>query len=185
MPKPAKNENYRKAVKRLGDPLDRTSLGQSRNRTKRKSKDLGPIRIEWTGPDSLKGDPKNPRLHSPQQIRALGRNIQKYGFTNPILVDPDDNVIAGHGRLEASKLISLPTVPIIRLNLSQAQSKALNLWDNRSSDLSHFDDKLLGLALQQVIELKIDIEDTGFSVAEADRVIQLACPTVVRSNPKS
>ena len=72
-------------------------------------------------------------------------------------------------------MIGLANVPTIKLGLSQAQSKALNVWDNRSSDLSHFDDKLLGLALQQVIELKIDVEDTGFSVAEADRMIELAC----------
>jgi len=128
-------------------------------------------------PQLLRPDPTNSRIHSPQQVRALARNIQKYGFTNPILVTSDNQVIAGHGRLAASKLAGLASVPIIRLSLSQAQAKALNIWDNRSSDLSHFDDKLLGEALQQVIDLKIDIEDTGFSVAEADRLIELSCGT--------
>jgi hypothetical protein len=162
---------FRRAAEKFGDALDRANLSPSQpKRSKHR-----PPRLEYVNPTLLRPDPTNARIHSPQQIRALGRIIQKYGFTNPILVTPDNQVVAGHGRLEASKLIGLETVPIIRLNLSNAQCKTLNLWDNRSSDLSHFDDKLLGLALQQVIELKIDIEDTGFSVAEADRAIELAC----------
>jgi DNA modification methylase len=163
--------NFKRAVKKFGDALDRANVSPSQlKRARRRSP-----RLEYVNPALLRPDPANARIHSPQQIRALARNIQRYGFTNPILVNSENQVVAGHGRLEASKLIGLPTVPIIRLNLSQAQSKALNIWDNRSSDLSHFDDKLLGLALQQVIELKIDIEDTGFSVAEADRAIEFAC----------
>jgi DNA modification methylase len=170
MPKCSLPPTFKRAAHKFGDALDRANISRPLPKRERRA----PPRLEHMNPELLRPDPANARIHSPQQVRALARNIQRYGFTSPILVSSDDQVIAGHGRLEASKLIGLESVPIIRLNLSQAQSKAFNIWDNRSSDLSHFDDKLLGLALQQVIELKIDIEDTGFSVAEADRVIEFA-----------
>ena len=164
-------KSFKRATKEFGDTLDRAALNRPPSRREKGR----PPRLEYVNPEQLRPDPKNARIHSPQQIRSLARNIQKYGFTNPILVTSDNQVVAGHGRLEASKLIGLSNIPIIRLNLSHAECKALSVWDNRSSDLSRFDDRLLGAALQQVIELKIDVEDTGFSVAEADRLIELSC----------
>lgn len=98
----------------------------------------------------------------------------RMGFDARVSKPHDNQIIAGHGRLEASKLAGLNSIPIIRLNISQAQSKALNIWDHRSSDLTRFDDKLLGLALEQVVSLDIDIADAGFSVAEADCLIEAA-----------
>jgi DNA modification methylase len=166
-----KRLNYRRTVKAVGDTLDRAALKSPAFKERRKSA-RHELRIEWINPEALTPDPANPRRHSPQQIRKIAGDIRKNGFTNPILITQDGWVIAGHGRLEASKQAGLTEIPVIRLHLTKAQAKVRNLWDNRSSDLSHFDGQLLGLALQQLVDLNIDIEDTGFSVAESDLLIE-------------
>ncbi len=162
----------KRAVKAFGDMLDREALKSSSASKERREPPRHQLRIEWINTEALTPDPENPRRHSPQQIRKIAGDIRKNGFTNPILITQDGLVIAGHGRLEASKQAGLTEIPVMRLNLTEAQAKVRNLWDNRSSDLSHFDDQLLGLAMQQLVDLNIDIEDTGFSVAEADLLIE-------------
>jgi DNA modification methylase len=97
--------------------------------------------------------------------------MRKNGFINPILITQDGEVMAGHARLEASKLAGLSEVPVIRLSFTKAQAMARNIWDNKSSDLSQFDHGLLGLAMQELTELDFNIEDTGFSVGESDLLI--------------
>jgi len=161
--------SFRKAVKTHGDSLDRVSV----RRTKVAAKDsrTHPIAMEWVNLRELKPDPTNARKHSRQQIRKLARDIQKNSFINPILITQDGNIVAGHARLEAALLAGLPEVPVIRLTLTKAEAKIRNIWDNKSSDLSHFDDQMLGLALQELTGLNIDIEDTGFSIGEADLLI--------------
>jgi hypothetical protein len=127
--------------------------------------------VEWVIPRELKPDPTNARKHSRQQIRKLARDIQKNSFINPILITQDGDIVAGHARLEAAVMAGLSEVPVIRLSLTKAEAKLRNIWDNKSSDLSHFDDQLLGLALQELVDFNIDIEDTGFSIGEADILI--------------
>jgi DNA modification methylase len=175
MPKLNKIRTYRQAVNFLGDTLDRKALNSPAAKAKRAS-ERQRVRIEWINPEGLTPDPENPRHHSPQQIRKIANDIRKNGFTNPILITQDNLVIAGHGRLEASKQVGLSEIPVIRLHLTKAQAKVRNVWDNRSSDLSYFDDQLLGLAMQQLVDLNIDIEDTGFSVGESDLLIQSLTP---------
>jgi DNA modification methylase len=130
-----------------------------------------PITMEWVNTSELKPDPTNARKHSRQQIRKLARDIQKNSFINPILITQDGEIVAGHARLEAARLAGLSEVPVIRLVLTKAEAKIRNIWDNKSSDLSHFDDQMLGLALQELVNFNIDIEDTGFSIGEADILI--------------
>jgi hypothetical protein len=132
----------------------------------------GPIAIEWINTRELKPDPTNARKHSRQQIRKLARDIQKHNFINPILITLEGNIVAGHARLEAAQLAGLLEVPVIRLALTKAEAKIRNIWDNKSSDLSHFDDQMLGLALQEIAGFDIDIEDTGFSIGEVDLLIE-------------
>jgi DNA modification methylase len=171
MPKSRRKLTYKKAVEAVGDTLDRIAVKSPTFPAKQRSA-RHKLRIEWASREALTPDPANPRHHSPQQIRKIASDIRKNGFTNPILITQDNVVIAGHGRLEASKQAGLSELPVIRLHLTKAQAKTRNLWDNRSSDLSHFDDQLLGLAMQQLVDLNIDIEDTGFSVAESDLLIE-------------
>jgi hypothetical protein len=149
-------------VKIQGDTIDRASLSKRPvpvNRGK-------PIEIEWVHPDAIRPNPNNPRKHSRQQIRKLERDIRKNGCINPILITQDGEVMAGHARLEASKLAGLTEVPVIRLSFTKAQAMARNIWDNKSSDLSQFDHGLLGLAMKELTDLDFNIEDTGFSVGD-------------------
>ncbi len=92
----------------------------------------GRLAIEYVPPHALTPAPDNPRVHAPQQVHAIARSIETFGFTAPLLVDRNGQVIAGHGRLEAAKLLGLAEVPVIRQeHLTPAQVKAYRLADNR------------------------------------------------------
>ena len=84
-----------------------------------------PNGVECTPVKSLTPAPNNPRTHSKKQIEQIAASIWEFGFTNPVLIDQDRGIIAGHGRVEAAKLLGLEEVPILRLeHLSEAQKKA-------------------------------------------------------------
>jgi DNA modification methylase len=168
MSKIEKQPPFRKAVKTHGNAVDRASLDLSKRPVPRPG---NPIAIEWVNSDAIRPNRNNPRKHSPQQIRKLERDMRKNGFINPILITQDGEVMAGHARLEASRLAGLTEVPVIRLTFTKAQAMARNIWDNKSSDLSQFDHGLLGLAMKELAELDFDIEHTGFSVGESDLLI--------------
>ena len=159
---------WRKAVKTRGNTIDRASLDTSKRPAPIQR---GNIAIEWVQPDTIRPNPNNPRKHSRQQIRKLERDMRKNGFINPILITQDGEVMAGHARLDASKLAGLTEVPVIRLSFTKAQALARNIWDNKSSDLSQFDHGLLGSAMKELTDLDFNIEDTGFSVGESDLLI--------------
>ena len=96
----------------------------------------------------LKAHARNPRTHSMKQIRQIAESIRRFGFTNPILIDAEDRIIAGHGRIEAAKLLGLSTVPTIRLDhLTEAQKRAYVIADNRLAELAGWDRELLALEL--------------------------------------
>ena len=81
------------------------------------------LEVEYRPIESLKPCARNPRKHSPKQIKQIAESIRQFGFINPILTDHADRVIAGHGRLEAARLLGMDTVPTIQLNnLSEAQN---------------------------------------------------------------
>ena len=117
---------------------------------------------------------KNPRTHSKKQIAQIANAIRRFGFTNPVLVDDDSGVIAGHGRLEAAKSIGLSEVPIVRLSdLSEAEIRAYVIADNKLAENAGWDRALLGLELQYLTELDIDLDVTvtGFELPEIDLLI--------------
>ena len=88
--------------------------------------------IEWRPVSDVRPYPRNPRTHSKAQIRQIAASIEEFGFANPVLIDRDDGIIAGHGRVEAAKLLGLQRVPVIRLDhLSETQKRAYVLADNR------------------------------------------------------
>jgi hypothetical protein len=81
---------------------------------------------------TLRPYPKNPRTHSKKQTRQIADSIRRFGFTNPVLVSDDDEIIAGHGRVEAAKLLQMKSVPAVRLShLNAAQRKAYVIADNK------------------------------------------------------
>ena len=113
----------------------------------------------------------NPRTHSPKQIRQIADSIKGFGFTNPILVDDAATVVAGHGRLEAAKLLGLAKVPTIALShMTDAQLKAYVIADNKLAENAGWDDELLAIELKELaeIELDFDLTLTGFEMGEID-----------------
>ena len=105
----------------------------------------------------------NPREHSEEQITHLASSIREFGFTNPILIDENNTVIAGHGRLMAAKRVNLDQVPTIRLEgLTEAQRKAYVIADNQMGLTSTWDDDLLKVTLQELSEMDFDLSLLGW-----------------------
>jgi DNA modification methylase len=100
-------------------------------------------------------------------------SIRSFGWTNPILIDGDGMVIAGHGRLEAAKLMGLETVPTIRIeDMTDAEKRAYVIADNRLAENAGWDSELLALELKDLVGLEMDITLTGFEMGEVDVLIQ-------------
>jgi len=135
---------------------------------------LRDLDVRYVPVASLKPHPSNPRTHSPKQLRQIAESIKEFGFSNPILTDSNGGVIAGHGRLEAAKLLGLEMVPTIPLGeLTEAQKRAYILADNRLAENAGWDHELLALELKYIAELDLDFDltVTGFETAEIDLLI--------------
>ena len=121
--------------------------------------------------DELKPDPANPRRHSKQQIRKIAHSIRAFGFNVPVLIDRENNVVAGHGRLLACAELGWTEVPTLCLDhLTPAQARAFRIADNRLTEISEWDDRLLAEQLKELSLLGLDfnIEVTGFEMGEID-----------------
>src|SRR5712691_4719869 len=91
-----------------------------------------PMVVETVSVSKLRPYKKNARTHSKQQIGQIAESIRRFGFTNPVLISDEDEIIAGHGRVEAAKLLGLQSVPTMRLShLDAAQRRAYVLADNK------------------------------------------------------
>jgi DNA modification methylase len=124
---------------------------------------------------SLKVDPRNPRKHSTRQVRQLALSIQEFGFNTPILIDADNKILAGHGRLLACQHLRWERVPCVRLSdLTEPQARAFSIADNRLTDASTWDDKMLAEVLSDLAKMDLDfsIEATGFMMPEIDLRIE-------------
>ena len=125
--------------------------------------------------DRLRPYAGNPRTHSRKQVRQIADSIRQFGFTNPVLIGDKNEIIAGHGRVEAAKLLGLESVPTLRLaHLDAAQRRAYVLADNKLALNAGWDQELLAIELQGLIAADFDIELTGFSAAEIDLVLDAA-----------
>jgi hypothetical protein len=130
--------------------------------------------IEERSIASLKPYPGNARSHSDRQLAQIAGSIEVFGFTNPVLIDGRDTIIAGHGRVEAARRLGLTVVPTIRHeHLDEAQVRAYVLADNKIALNAGWDPEILKIELQALssIELNFDIEVTGFSTGEIDVAI--------------
>src|SRR4051794_37256728 len=124
----------------------------------------------------LKPSARNARTHSKKQIRQIANSMTAFGWTYPILTDEAENIIAGHGRLEAAKLLRFDEVPVIRLiGLTDAQKRALALADNKLTDNSGFDREMLAAELGELAillpECELSLDITGFQPAEIDSLL--------------
>ena len=138
------------------------------------------LSVDYVPIVQLKPDPKNARVHSKKQIRQIAKSIESFGFNVPILIDSNFEVIAGHGRVLAAKHLGLTEVPTIRLDhLTEAQRRAFMIADNRLTEITVWDDRLLAEQLKELasVDLDFDIEATGFDLGEIDfRIESLLAP---------
>ena len=136
--------------------------------------------IVWQATDGLKPQARNARTHSEKQLQQIAASIRQFGFTNPVLVDAEGHIIAGHGRVEAAKLLAMGEVPTICLDhLTEAQKRAYVLADNRLAELAGWDRELLALELGELaaLDLDFDIGITGFDTAAVDLLLDEKKPS--------
>ena len=129
------------------------------------------LRIDLRPTEELKPNPANARIHSKKQIRQIANSIQAFGFNVPVLVDAELNVICGHGRLLACRELGWTEVPTLRLDhLTPAQARAFMIADNRLTEISSCDDRLLAEQLKDLSlhGLDFNIEVIGFEMGEID-----------------
>lgn len=118
---------------------------------------------------------RNARTHSKKQVKQIAASIERFGFTNPVLVSDDGEIIAGHGRVEAAKLLGMAKVPTLPLShLTEAERRAYVLADNKLALNAGWDKEILAIELQALVDLEFDVEVTGFSLAEIDLVLDEA-----------
>jgi len=124
---------------------------------------------------ALVPNPRNARTHSKHQIRQIAASIREFGFTNPVLIDRKNTIIAGHGRVEAAKLEGIEQVPTILLeNLTEDEIRAYVLADNRLAEKAGWAKEILAIELQHLITIDetIDVTVTGFEIPEIDLILQ-------------
>jgi DNA modification methylase len=137
-----------------------------------------PLSIVCASISSLRPYTRNARTHSKKQIKMIAESIQAFGFTNPILTDENSTIVAGHGRVEAARLIGMIEVPTVRLeNLTEDQIRAYVIADNRLAEKAGWDNSILAIELQHLMTLDcvdFDVTITGFEVPEIDMIIEEA-----------
>jgi hypothetical protein len=152
-----------------------------------KAKEYPSLSITDQKIDQLKPFTQNACTHSKHQIRQIAESIRVFSFTNPVLVDRNNRIIAGHGRVEAAKLLGMDQVPTIRLdNLSAAQIQAYVIADNKLAENAGWDRSILAIELQHLITLDcvdFDVTITGFEVAEVDVILEEANAATQMEDP--
>jgi hypothetical protein len=132
-------------------------------------------RIETVALECLKPNPRNARTHSKRQIKLIGDSLKTFGFINPILIDKNGMIIAGHGRVAAGKLLCMSEVPALRIeHLSDNEIRAYVLADNQLATLAGWDDDILAIELQHLMEVVVDFDVTvtGFEMPVIDLIIE-------------
>lgn len=135
---------------------------------------MAQLQITYRGIGDLRPRATNHRTHAKKQMEQIAASIRRFGFTNPILIDEADGIIAGHGRVEAAKLLGMAEVPTVRLaDMSDAEIRAYVITDNRLAELAGWDRALLGLEFEYLSKLDIDFDlaITGFELPEIDLLI--------------
>jgi ParB family transcriptional regulator, chromosome partitioning protein len=109
----------------------------------------------------------NARTHSAEQVAQIAASIQEFGWTNPVLIDGKNGLIAGHGRLLAARKLGMTEIPSIQLdNLTETQKKALILADNKLALNASWDNELLAIELDDLKSLDYDLDLIGFTIEE-------------------
>ena len=127
-------------------------------------------RLELWPIDRLRPYERNPRTHSADQVAQIAASMVEFGFTNPILVDEADGILAGHGRLMAARELGLAEVPVVRLgHLTPAQKRAYVIADNQLALRAGWNDELLAEELAWLRDERFDLDLLGFDASELER----------------
>ena len=127
------------------------------------------MKIEARAIEALIPYINNARTHSDAQVAQIAASIREFGWTNPVLVDGENGIIAGHGRLMAARKLGMDEVPVIELaHMTPAQKRAYILADNKLALNSGWDDELLRIELDELADIGFDIELTGFTLGEVE-----------------
>lgn len=127
---------------------------------------------------------RNAKVHGPEQIRRIRASLREFGFVRPLLIDAAGNLIAGHGTLEAAVAEGMETVPcVLAEGLTESQRKAYILADNKLSELSSWDEELVGLELREMGDLGMDLGLLGFSQKELKALEDIEVSAYTRSAP--
>jgi len=130
------------------------------------------IQIERIGVEALIPYARNSRTHSDAQVAQIAASIREFGFTNPVLVDEANGIVAGHGRVLAARKLKMPDVPAIRLShLTEAQNRAYVIADNKLALNAGWAIELLRLEINDLRGLEFDVALTGFSTEELDALM--------------
>jgi ParB-like chromosome segregation protein Spo0J len=132
-------------------------------------------RIELWPIDRLRPYERNPRTHSDAQVDQIAASMVEFGWTNPVLVDEQGGILAGHGRLLAARKLGLAEVPVIRFeHLSEAQKRAYLIADNQLALQAGWSEELLGAELAWLRDERFDLDLVGFDATELERLLAIA-----------
>jgi DNA modification methylase len=154
-----------------------TQIRQALNQGQLEPKSIPELVIVYLLISTLVENCQNARTHTKRQIRKIAASIRRFGFVNPVIIDGNNRIIAGHGRVRAAKLLGLERVPTILLeNLTKDEIRAYVLADNRLAELAGWDKEILAIELQHLLTIGEDlvITDIGFEMAEVDLMLQEA-----------
>jgi DNA modification methylase len=133
----------------------------------------GNLAIDYRPVEALIPYARNARTHSEAQVALIAGSIREYGFTNPVLVDGENGIIAGHGRVMAARMLGLTQVPVIELaHLTETQRRAYILADNKLAEQAGWDKALLALELGDLQDMAVDLGSLGFDTAELDALLR-------------
>jgi ParB-like chromosome segregation protein Spo0J len=133
------------------------------------------LNVKYVPVKSLKEYVNNTKLHSVQQLKQIQKSIKQFYFINPILIDENNEIIAGHGRLRAAIELGMEKIPAIQLNhLTDIQKKAYRIADNKLTENGEWNIELLKIEFLEIEKLDIDFEldITGFKIGEIDVMLQ-------------
>lgn len=131
------------------------------------------MEIKYLPVTDLKPFHRNPKKHTPTQVQMLKKSMETFGYTQPILINSDNMIIAGHGRLLAVKELGLTEVPTIKIDLPYEKAVAYVLADNRLAEIAETDDRLVAEILQETSEIPgFDLEAVGYATDELDTLLK-------------
>jgi ParB-like chromosome segregation protein Spo0J len=145
------------------------------------------MKIEQIKTEKLIPYARNSRLHSPEQVAQISASIREFGFNNPVLIDKDHGIIAGHGRVLGAQKLGLDEIPCLRLShLTDIQKRAYIIADNRLAETGGgWDTELLALEIEDLRLEDFDIDLTGFDAAALDALFDEASGSDDDSPPES